>query len=224
MSCPKTPHLLTEYFADDLLPLARQEMDNHLAQCQDCHDEMDLLLRSQQSLAQWQDEKPLHWDRGVELFKREHHVAKDAGWSGWNKWQWFPLAGSFAMLCIMLLNVSVSTGAQGLTIAFGSGQAAEIDSRLAGFEQQQQSELQLFLTRLEERQDGNSLRLMEAVMEQSRQANLDNYQQLYAYFEQQRQQDMETVQLSYQQLADSDYDTIRSLQQLTNFVSFQQAR
>ena len=45
--------------------------------------------------------------------------------------------------------------------------------------------------------------------------------EVLAYFEAQRQQDMQLLQSSYQRLADSDFQTIRSVQQLANYVQYQ---
>ena len=39
MSCPKTQYLLTEYVAGDLPPLVSNEIESHLAVCQDCASE-----------------------------------------------------------------------------------------------------------------------------------------------------------------------------------------
>ncbi|MBT4257536.1 MAG: hypothetical protein HOD87_15860, partial [Gammaproteobacteria bacterium] len=56
---------------------------------------------------------------------------------------------------------------------------------------------------------------------QNQQATAENLEQIYAYFEQQRILDLQDMRVGYQQLVDSDYETIRSLQQLASFVSFQ---
>ena len=44
---------------------------------------------------------------------------------------------------------------------------------------------------------------------------------MYAYFEQQRLLDLQDMRAGYEQLVDSDYETIRSLQQLVNYVGYQ---
>ena len=44
---------------------------------------------------------------------------------------------------------------------------------------------------------------------------------VYAYFEQQRLIDLQDMRVGYQQLVDSDYETIRSLEQLAQFVSYE---
>jgi hypothetical protein len=144
-------------------------------------------------------------------------------------WQWLPTAASLAMLTLLLFNVTVSSDDNGITVAFGNqgGTADEVllSERLAQFAQQQQQRqevaLQLFLTRIDERQDSNNLRLMQAVLEQTQQLATDNFEQMYSYFEQQRQLDMENVQVSYQQLLDSDFETLQTMEQLASFVQFQ---
>ena len=118
MSCPKTQHLLQEYFSEELAPLTREELDRHLEDCEFCNLELESLLSTQSNLLQWQDQRVPHWDRGLALFRQDHRVAKPA--SGfWSRWQWFPTAASFAMLCLLLLNVAVVSDAGGFSIRFG---------------------------------------------------------------------------------------------------------
>ena len=77
------------------------------------------------------------------------------------------------------------------------------------------------ISRFEERQDSSNIQLLQAVMEQTQQTTADSMDRIYTYFEEQRLQDMEALRASYQQLADSDYATIQSLQDLAQYVSFQ---
>ena len=58
-------------------------------------------------------------------------------------------------------------------------------------------------------------------MEQTQQTTAENFEQIYAYFEQQRLRDLQDMRASYQYLVDSDFETIRSLEQLASFVSYQ---
>ncbi len=220
MSCPKTQHLLQEYFADDLAPLARDELDKHLQSCADCNGELEKLILAQQHLLNWEDQKVPHWDRGLDLFKREHRVGTPLQ-GFWQGWQWFPTAASLAMLCLMIFNVSfVSTGA-GFSLSFG-GSSADVQAQLASFEESQRDEMQQLATRMEQRQDNNNIQLMQAVLEQTQQSTAENFDQIYTYFEQQRLRDLQDMRVSYQQLVDSDYETIRSLEQLATFVSYQE--
>ena len=226
MSCPKTQHLLTEYFSDDVSVLMREEIDRHLSTCSSCRSELNLLLSVRQQLEGWREERVPHWNRGMDLFRRDH--AGSGQVRHW-LWQWFPAAASCAMLVLLVFNVSISSSDEGFAISFGANQqpldATVLEQRLAEFSAsqtaQQNQELQTFLARIDERQDANNLRLMQAVMDRASQTTGENFDRMYTYFEQQRQQDLQSLLTGYQQLADSDYQTIQNVQQLANFVRFQ---
>jgi vacuolar-type H+-ATPase subunit I/STV1 len=128
------------------------------------------------------------------------------------------------MLCILLLNTSIAVNETGLQIAFGSSTASEEVARtLTTFEAQQIDEIETLIRRFEARQDSSNIQLLQAVMEQTQQSTAESLDRIYAYFEEQRLQDLQDMQLGYQQLADSDYATLRSLQELAQYVSFQEA-
>jgi hypothetical protein len=228
MSCPKTPHLLQAYFAEDLSTRAGQEIQKHLDQCAHCSAELNLLLTTRDQLEGWQEQAVPHWDRGMELFRREHRSPAQAqGFFG--RWQWFPTAASFAMLCLMLFNTTIVADGNGVSISFGAaGGEAQMAEAMEGFKQQfseqineqQQLEREALMARFEARQDSNNVQLLEAVMQQSQQATAENMELLYSYFEQQRLQDLQAMRAGYQELLDSDYQTIRSLQQLAQYVSY----
>lgn len=222
MSCPKTDYLLQEYFSDDLATVTREKLEQHLAQCRDCSDELEALLVTRTHMEQWQDQRVPHWDRGLTLFNKEHGRAasKPAFWSAW---QWLPTAASCAMLAIMLLNVSVVSSEQGIAINFGAGaeSGAQWQAELALLQARQQQELNELIGRVEDRLDSNNVRLLQAVMEQTQQTTADNFSQMYSYFEQQRLLDLQDMRVGYEELVNSDYETIRSLQQLASFVSYE---
>lgn len=222
MSCPKTQYLLQEYFSEDLSAVARDELDRHLSDCAHCNAELESVLFVQRDIQQWQEQSVPHWDRGRELFRREHRAERPLS-QLWLSWQWFPTAASLAMLCVLLFNVSVVSNETGFSVSFGGSSGANIDLRaqLAQFEQAQRGEMRQLVARVESRQDSNNVQLLQAVMEQAQQSTADSFDQMYAYFEQQRLLDLQDMRAGYEQLVDSDYETIRSLQQLVNYVGYQ---
>lgn len=222
MSCPKTQHLLQEYFADDLSPFARDEMENHLSGCESCHAELEALLITQSSLREWQEQRVPHWDRRMNLFQREPNTGS-AFARFWSSLQWVPTAASFAMLAVLLLNVSFVSTEQGFSVTFGAAPSntSELQAELAALQSQQQAEMQSLIARVEDRLDSNNVRLLQAVMEQAQQSTSENFEQMYSYFEQQRLLDLQDMRVGYEELVNSDYETIRSLQQLANFVSYE---
>lgn len=222
MSCPKTQYLSQEYFSEDLSAVARDELDRHLSDCAHCNAELESLLFVQRDIQQWQEQSVPHWDRGRELFRREHRAERPLS-QLWLSWQWFPTAASLAMLCVLLFNVSVVSNESGFSVSFGGSSGANIDLRaqLAQFEQAQRGEIRQLVARVESRQDSNNVQLLQAVMEQAQQSTADSFDQMYAYFEQQRLLDLQDMRAGYERLVDSDYETIRSLQQLVNYVGYQ---
>jgi len=222
MSCPKTQYLLHEYFSEDLSAVARDELDRHLSVCAHCNAELESVLLVQRDMQQWQEQSVPHWDRGRELFRREHRAERPLS-RLWLSWQWLPTAASLAMLCVLLFNVNVVSNESGFSVSFGGSAGANIDLRasMARFEQAQRDEMQQLVARVESRQDSNNVQLLQAVMEQTQQSTADSFDQMYAYFEQQRLLDLQDMRAGYEQLVDSDYETIRSLQQLVNYVGYQ---
>jgi len=82
----------------------------------------------------------------------------------------------------------------------------------------QDQAVQILLETLQQRQDVNNIRVMQTLVDYTEQLSAENFERIYAYFEQQRRLDLENVQNSYQQLVASDFETMRSMQQLANFV------
>lgn len=222
MSCPKTHYLLQEYFSEDLSAIARNELDRHLNDCEHCSAELESVLLAQQDLQQWQEQRVPHWDRGLELYRQEHRVGRPVS-RFWLSWQWFPTAASLGMLCVLLFNVSVVSNDSGFSVSFAGSFAtdASLAAQLVEFGQGQRLEMQQLVTRVESRQDSNNVQLLQAVMEQAQQSTADSFDQMYAYFEQQRLLDLQDMRTGYEQLVDSDYETILSLQQLVNYVGYQ---
>jgi len=124
---------------------------------------------------------------------------------------------------VLLFNVSVVGNDSGFSISFSGPSASDtnLNAQLAEFEQSQRLEMQQLASRVENRQDSNNVQLLQAVMEQTQQSTVDSFDQMYAYFEQQRILDLQDMRTGYEQLVDSDYETIRSLQQLVNYVGYQ---
>ena len=222
MSCPKTQHILREYFADDLASLAKEKIESHLFVCEHCNDELESLLLTQSTLNRWKDERAPHWNRGMELFRREHQTPI-SGFSLWHRLQWAPTIACFAMMVVLLLNVNFVSSQEGFSVSFGStsNDSSAIEERLVAFQEEQRLAMDTLAGRVEDRQSSNNIELLQTVLDQNQQTTAENLNRIYAFFEQQRLRDLEDMRVGYQDLVDNDYETIRSLQQLAQFVSFQ---
>ena len=222
MSCPKTQHILQEYFADNLASLAKEKIENHLLVCGHCSNELESLLLTQSTLNQWKNERAPHWNRGMELFRREHQTPI-SGFSLWHRLQWAPTIACFVMMIVLLLNVNFVSSQEGFSVSFGStsDDSPAIEERLVAFQEEQRLAMDTLAGRIEDRQSSNNIELLQTVLDQNQQTTAENLNRIYAFFEQQRLRDLEDMRVGYQDLVDNDYATIRSLQQLAQFVSFQ---
>jgi hypothetical protein len=222
MPCPKTQHILQEYFADDLESLAKEKIESHLLVCEHCSNELESLLLTQNTLNQWKNERTPHWNRGMELFRREHQ-APISGFSLWHRLQWAPTITCFAMMLVLLLNVNFISSQEGFSVSFGStsDDSSVIEERLVAFQEEQRLAMDALAARVEDRQVSNNIELLQTVLDQNQQTTAENLNRIYVFFEQQRLRDLEDMRIGYQDLVDNDYETIRSLQQLAQFVSYQ---
>lgn len=185
MPCSRTDHVLREYFSDDLSPVLRAEIEEHVTACADCAAQLRDLTGAARELRRWEEIPAPRWDRHMALFRRERGAEGSRPWR--LAWQWIPAAACALMLGLMLLNTSVVYQGGALEISFGSPELAAVDQRLAEFNRLQAEEREEFADML-------------------------------ARFEQLRMQDLETMQAGYELLADRDYETVRSLQQLVSLV------
>lgn len=227
MSCPKTQYVLMEYFDDSLADAARQDIERHIQNCQECSEELDRMNAVQSGLTGWRKQPVPHWDRHIPLFRHDRLDSRTRSPAWWL--QWVPTAASLAMLVLLVFNVSITRQDDGFRIAFGQSDAMVSESRLeerlqlfaVQQEQWQDDRLQQFAARLDEQQAGNNRQLTAAVLDQVSQLTAENFDRIYTYFEQQRQIDLESMQVGYQQLLDSDFETLRTMEQLAGYIQSQ---
>jgi glutathionylspermidine synthase len=123
----------------------------------------------------------------------------------------------------MVFSVSIASSESGFSISFGGDDeiTESVQELFDQLQQTQRREMADLVARVESRQDSNNLQLLQAVVDQTQQATAENMDRVYAYFEQQRLIDLQDMRVGYQQLVESDYETIRSLELLAQFVSYE---
>ena len=220
MQCPESARCLSAYVLDELVPSDRKAFKNHLLGCAQCSAELASFERVNTVLNSWDDEAlpvsaAAHRERIRNLAEPLSKQEKASRLSLFNWWQWAPSALSFAVLMLVFMNASFLVDEDGFSVSFGGlKNGASVEQMV------DREELHQVIARLEQRQDQNNIALMQAVLNQARESSEANFQQLFAFFEQQRLNDLEQVRASYDQLAESDFETLRSLQQLASYVSF----
>lgn len=224
MQCPESVRYLSAYVLDELALSERDAFENHLADCAQCSAELASFDSVKSVLNSWDDEAlpasaAAHRERIRHLAEPLPKQGKASRWPLLNWWQWAPSAVSFAVLVLVFMDARFLVDEAGFSVSFGG-----LKNDASVFQMVDQmvdrEELQQVIARLEQRQDQNTIALMQAVLNQARESSEANFQQLFAFFEQQRLNDLEQVRASYEQLAESDFETLRSLQQLASYVSF----
>lgn len=228
MQCPESVRYLSAYVLDELALSERDAFENHLAGCAQCSAELASFDSVKSVLNSWDDEAlpasaAAHRERIRHLAKPLPKQDKASRWPSLNWWQWAPSAVSFAVLVLVFMDARILVDEAGFSVRFGGlkndASVFQMVDQMAD-QMVDREELQQVIARLEQRQDQNTIALMQAVLNQARESSEANFQQLFAFFEQQRLNDLEQVRASYEQLAESDFETLRSLQQLASYVSF----
>jgi len=228
MQCPESVRYLSAYVLDELTLSERDAFENHLADCAQCSAELASFDSVKSVLNSWDDEAlpasaAAHRERIRRLAEPLPKQDKASRWPLLNWWQWAPSAVSFAVLVLVFMDARFLVDEAGFSVSFGGLKNDASVFQMADQMVDQmvdREELQQVIARLEQRQDKNTIALMQAVLNQARESSEANFQQLFAFFEQQRLNDLEQVRASYEQLAESDFETLRSLQQLASYVSF----
>lgn len=224
MQCPESVRYLSAYVLDELALSERDAFENHLADCAQCSAELASFDSVKSVLNSWDDEAlpasaAPHRERIRHLAEPLPKQDKASRWPLLNWWQWAPSAVSFAVLVLVFMDARFLVDEAGFSVSFGGLKNDASVFQMAD-QMVDREELQQVIARLEQRQDQNTIALMQAVLNQARESSEANFQQLFAFFEQQRLNDLEQVRASYEQLAESDFETLRSLQQLASYVSF----
>ncbi|MDP1931558.1 MAG: zf-HC2 domain-containing protein [Gammaproteobacteria bacterium] len=228
MSCKETESLVADYLDSSLPASQRRILEQHMQQCEHCRSELAAAQKVSAHLLQWRQQQVPQWNRIPETLRHARHT-RSWSWFAW--WQWAPVAVSLVLVLAIFTNVQLTQTQDGFVIAFGANRTVDamdgsvIAEQLARFEVQQRlrqdQEFQALAARMEERQDASNIRLMETVISQMSDSTARSLDQVLAYFEAIREQDMQILQSTYQQLVDSDYETIRSVQQLASYVQYQ---
>ena len=98
MSCNKTQRYMADYFDAQLGNEARVHLQDHLAQCSDCSDELAGLIQSRNMISSWRDEYVPSWDRGKSYFEGKNKMSWGFAPGFWS--QWGPVMASVLLVGI----------------------------------------------------------------------------------------------------------------------------
>jgi len=200
MTCPRSPETVANLLNDNLTPVQRTAAEAHLANCAHCRDALAALEGLPGSLLVWQDQAVPKWDRR-QAARRQKHDVPGASWS-W--WQWAPVMASLVLALAVVFNLQISRTDDGFTVAFGGAASPVADAQV----------LESLVAQYSEQQ----LQVMNGALSEFADSTASSLEDVVRWIERQRQQDMQMLEASFQEMLEREYETVRSVQQLATYV------
>lgn len=216
MNCQQTPLLVADYLGGELAPARRREIEIHLAECAHCRSEVELLRPAVELLGGYAPDEAPEWDRNATAapISRQRRAGRRA--ADWL--QWGSLAASCVLATALVLQVSVQRDSTGWTVSVGGPQQA-VNSDVVT-EQQLQDYLAVFA----EQQRQESQQELQQALARFSETSTDTFMQVVQYLERQRELDIQRMEAGFQQMLDSNFRTVNSVQQLASYVQYQGAQ
>jgi len=220
MSCPRIALSVADHFDDSLTPSQRQELEQHLASCAECRQEIAQLQDIPAQLRNWQDMAVPAWDRKPQA---RHVLARGSlplrrRADSWRKAaNWLPLAASMVLAVAVVTQTRLNVTDDGWSLSFG-GAAPSVTSAPA----LDVAQLNALLQSHAEVQQAATRQWVEAALRAHGETTAENLMQWVNYIEQQRQQDVQRMEAGFQQLLDRDFQTVDSVRQLASYVMYQE--
>jgi hypothetical protein len=215
MNCQQTPILVADYLGGQLTHSRQREIEAHLSECPYCRREVELLRPTVALLEEYTLSEPPEWDRGATAIPAANDTGAGRRVAGWL--QWGSLAASCVLATALVLQIKVQRDSSGWTVSAGGQNSAGRTDAAFITEQQLQGYLAVFA---EQQRQKNQLDLQQALARFS-DTSSDTFLQLVQYLERQRELDMQRMEAGFQQMLDSNFQTVNSVQQLASYVQYQ---
>lgn len=213
MNCQHTPILVADYLGGQLAPKRRREIETHLAECPHCRDEVALLRPGVELLENYVLSETPDWDRNATATANGPGVGRRA--TGWLHWA--SLAASCVLATALLLQVNLQRDSDGWAVSVG-GQEGPLGTDAAFITEQQ---LQGYLAVFAEQQRQQAQLDLQQALARFSETSSDSFMQLVQYLERQRELDIQRMEAGFQQMLDSNFQTVNSVQQLASYVQYQ---
>jgi len=222
MSCPRIALSVADHFDDSLSQEQRQELEQHLASCEDCRQEVVLLQQIPAQLNHWQDVAVPSWDRQQAARPIVARTTLPQRRSRWRKLaDWMPLAASLVLAVAVVTQTRLQVSDDGWTLSFGGVMPAS-SMQVASVDMEQINALLAAHAEQAQSQQEATRQWVEAALRTHGEASADNLMEWVNWMEQQRQQDVQRMEAGFQQLLDRDFQTVDSVRQLASYVMYQE--
>ena len=204
-----------DYIDNTANPELRARCELVLQNCAQCRATVERALAFQNMAHNWQQQPVPDWQRA--------RFAVPVPKPGSNWLNWSALATSCLALCLVVLQVEITT-ANGLTISFGNGQREArlqqlVSEQLASYKTQQDQLLQEELAEFAEEQETSTLLTLAQAMDQNREERRQELSFVLADFETRRLTEQRAVADQLNELARNQSEDNQNLNLLMRFAA-----
>jgi len=222
MSC--NHQLVIEHISDyvengsgknNMSPELKTQIESALSNCSECNETYHQCVKMYQMSHQWQDETAPEWHR------TRYAVRPPVQTGSWLNWS--ALATSSLAILMVVFQLEVSSGINGLHISFGGGQteskiASLVDIQLAEYKTEQEKLFQAKLENELEKQDSKNKLRMATWMDKNRQERQEDLKFVMSGWQSQRFEDRKLIDQQVAYLADNQIENNQVINQLIQKV------
>jgi len=208
MNCEQCQDGLFNYVESTLAAQPKQDMDEHLQNCEECSAMLTDIWEMQNISMRWHDEPTPKWNRSMGLFDT-------------NPWpfrlQWAASFASIFVLVLVLGEVRISTN-DGLTIDFGRDYVSpeQLNQQLVALKNSQKEELNTNVVRLTENQVATNQLLLRTMLDTRRRERREDLGSMLVLLEEQQSQQTNTTQESLRYLIASQVKDRQEIEELND--------
>ena len=201
---------LFDYIDQKLSASDTKAVAQAIQSCRQCEQVFQQAYNLNKGANQWQEQPVPEWHR------TEYAVRPRASQKGWLNWM--ALATSTLAILMVVFQVQISSTDNGLQIAFGSQNAAQVEAlvekRMAAYKKQQSTLLEARLLAAEEKQATNSKLIVADLLEKTRDERRDDLNFLITGIQTQRFEDQNKVEKRLSYLAENQIENNQYINQL----------
>jgi len=196
-------------------PELKRQMEQMFEQCSDCRETHQQCVKMYQMSHDWQEQPVPEWHRTNFAVRPP---VKSSLWLNLSS-----LATSSLAILMVIFQLEINSGVNGLTISFGGSQAESkiaemVESQLAEYKNQQQKEFQLQMKNELEKQDTRTKLRLATWMEKSREERQQDLKFVMTGLESQRYEDRKQIDQQVAYLADNQIENNQVINQLIQSV------
>jgi len=207
---------VNDYVEDKVSIELKQQMEQTFEKCSDCRETYQQCVKMYQMSHNWQEQAVPEWHRTSFAVRPP---VKSSNWLNWSS-----LATSSLAILMVIFQLEINSGVNGVTISFGGNQAESkiatmVESQLAEYKNQQQKQFQIKMENELEKQDTRTKLRLATWMEKNREERQQDLKFVMSGWQSQRFEDRKLIDQQVAYLADNQIENNQVINQLMQKVA-----